>query len=432
MELDKNKILSLFDKYFLSGNNNLILNLPVNKSNLPHSNQTIFVKLPNWAKDLGVGSSPSILVPNHCVVENNDWQNVDWWRAIFEMITCKSEYEYEKKNGPIHSYAYKLPKSLNAQFKFAWANRIILFLRRWASFNQNVSEEKLFGPKPKGRIYLSHDVDYISKTFALRLKRSAFIVFNILRSLFKLKMSLAVKDFFKVCNFFFTSKKYWCFDTISNLEKEYEMTSVWNFYGGANSKKTFIRLIFDPSYDVNDKDLSNQIRKLKAEGHIIGLHQAFNSWKDKIPMEIEKKNVEKSLGEKIKVCRQHWLRFSLTHTWKAQEQSGFELDTTLGFNEIPGFRNSTALKMPAWIVSEKRFSDTLNVLPMILMDSHIFDYKQLIQSDRKKIIDEILDEIQFVGGEATVIWHQRVFDNDYNWGNEYQYLLKGIQARGLQ
>ena len=36
-----------------------------------------------------------------------------------------------------------------------------------------------------------------------------------------------------------------------------------------------------------------------------------------------------------------------------QEQSGFELDTTLGFNEIPGFRNSAALKMPAWIASEK-------------------------------------------------------------------------------
>ena len=50
----------------------------------------------------------------------------------------------------------------------------------------------------------------------------------------------------------------------------------------------------------------------------------------------------------------------------------------------------------------------------------------------EKKIDEILDEIQFVGGEATVIWHQRVFDNDYNWGNEYQYLLKGMQARGLQ
>lgn len=432
MEIDKNKILSIFDKYFLSGNKNFILNLPINKSNLPHSNQAIFVKLPSWAKDLGVGSPPSILVPKHCVIENDDWQNVDWWRAIFEMITCKLEYEYEKKNGPIHSYKYKLPKSFNAQFKYAWANRIMLFLRRWTSYNKDISEEKLFGPNPKGKIYLTHDVDYIYKTFALRFKRSAFIFFNILRSLVKLKISLAAKDFFKLFNFFFTSKKYWCFNKISALEKEYQKTSIWNFYGGANSKKSFSERIFDPSYDINDKDLSNQIRKLKSEGHTIGLHQAFNSWKNKTLMEDEKKYVEKSLGEKIKVCRQHWLRFSLIDTWKVQEQVEFELDTTLGFNEIPGFRNSAALKMPAWIASEKRFSDTLHILPMVLMDSHLFDYGQMKKNDREKKIDEILDEIQFVGGEVTVIWHQRVFDSDYNWGNEYQYLLKGIQARGLQ
>ena len=50
----------------------------------------------------------------------------------------------------------------------------------------------------------------------------------------------------------------------------------------------------------------------------------------------------------------------------------------------------------------------------------------------KKKIDEILDEIKFVGGEATVIWHQRVFHPDYNWGSEYHYLLQGIVSRGLQ
>ena len=60
MEIDKNKILSIFDKYFLSGNLNLVLNLPINKSNLPHSKQAISVELPSWAKDLGVGSPPSI------------------------------------------------------------------------------------------------------------------------------------------------------------------------------------------------------------------------------------------------------------------------------------------------------------------------------------------------------------------------------------
>ena len=67
------------------------------------------------------------------------------------MITCKSEYEYEKKNGPIHSYAYRLPKSLNAQYKFAWANRIILFLEDGHLFNQNIPEEKLFGPNQRAK-----------------------------------------------------------------------------------------------------------------------------------------------------------------------------------------------------------------------------------------------------------------------------------------
>jgi hypothetical protein len=432
MDIDKKKILKIFDKYFLSGNKSLIFNLPVNKSNLPHLNNIILVKLPIWAKDLGIGNPPSILVPKHCAIENHNWQNVDWWRAVFEMITCKAEYEYEKKNRPIHSYAFRLPKSLNAQFKYAWANRIILFLMRWASYKKNTSEEKLFGLKPKGKIYLTHDVDYISKTFSLRFKRSVFIIINILRSLTKLRITLVIKDCFKLFNFFFISEKYWCFEKINALEKKFNMRSIWNFYGGNVSKKSFSELIFDPSYNIDNEDLSNQMRKLKMDGHFIGLHQAFNSWYDKTSMLIEKKNVEKSLGEKIKICRQHWLRFSLIHTWKAQEKAEFELDTTLGFNEMPGFRNSAALNMPAWIVSEKRFSNTLNILPMVLMDSHLFDYNQMKKSERKKKIDEILDEIKFVGGEATIIWHQHVFYNDFNWGDEYQYLLKGIKARRLQ
>ena len=115
----------------------------------------------------------------------------------------------------------------------------------------------------------------------------------------KLKISLAVKIFLNSQLFLFT-KNIGASDKICTLEKEYQMKSIWNFYGGHNSKKSFAKLIFDPSYDINEKDLSIQIRKLKSEGHLIGLHQAFNSWKDKALMEIEKKYVEKSLGEKNK------------------------------------------------------------------------------------------------------------------------------------
>jgi hypothetical protein len=436
-KIEIKKILNLFNKYFSLEKSDLILDLPINKSNLPHANAVVQITLPLWASDLGVGNPPSILVPKHCIVDNDGnlhWQNVDWWRAIFEMITCKTEVEYERNNGPIHSYASKLPKSIHDQFKYAWVNRIIFFLMRWVSYNKNISQEKLFGSKPKGKIYLTHDVDYVSKTSALRFKRSIFTIFNIFRSLFNFKLKLAFKEFFKLFIFLFSpGEKYWEFEKISDLENQFKLSSIWNFYGGKGKfKKSFSELIFDPSYKVNDIAISNQIRKLKSDGHDIGLHQGFHSWQYSNLMLVEKELLEKSLGEKINICRQHWLRFSFFYTWKAQEQAGFELDTTLGFNEFPGFRNGAAMRLPAWIASEDRFSNSLETLPMVLMDSHLFDYGQMDENDRKKKIDEILDEIKFVGGEATVIWHQRVFHPDYNWGSEYRYLLQGIESRGLQ
>lgn len=51
---------------------------------------------------------------------------------------------------------------------------------------------------------------------------------------------------------------------------------------------------------------------------------------------------------------------------------------------------------------------------------------------RKQVIDYCLDEIAFVGGEATVIWHHRVFHSDYGWGDDYKYLLDGIKSRELE
>ncbi len=64
-------------------------------------------------------------------------------------------------------------------------------------------------------------------------------------------------------------------------------------------------------------------------------------------------------------------------------------------------------------------------------DSHLFDYGQLAADARKQVIDYYLDEIAFVGGEATVIWHHRVFHFDYGWGDDYRYLLEGIRKRNL-
>jgi hypothetical protein len=43
----------------------------------------------------------------------------------------------------------------------------------------------------------------------------------------------------------------------------------------------------------------------------------------------------------------------------------------------------------------------------------------------------LLDELVATGGEASVIWHQRVFHPDYGWGESYAHLLARMNALGI-
>ena len=73
----------------------------------------------------------------------------------------------------------------------------------------------------------------------------------------------------------------------------------------------------------------------------------------------------------------------------------------------------------------------MRVTPMVLMDSHLYDYATLSEEGRFAAIDAILDELVATGGEASVIWHQRVFHDDYGWGGGYAYLLDGLRKRRI-
>jgi len=65
--------------------------------------------------------------------------------------------------------------------------------------------------------------------------------------------------------------------------------------------------------------------------------------------------------------------------------------------------------------------------PLLLMDSHLFDYHLSDEITRRRTIDHWLDEVKAVKGIATIVWHQRVFHPvDYGWGDDYAYLLSRL------
>ena len=103
---------------------------------------------------------------------------------------------------------------------------------------------------------------------------------------------------------------------------------------------------------------------------------------------------------KYKSCRQHWLRFSWSDTWKIQSEIGLKKDTTLMLNDNPGFRNASALKWYPWNVRLQNAHD-IEAQTTILMDSHLYDYKQINDVTREQIITNLVKECEIVHGSAA-------------------------------
>lgn len=425
-------VLDCLVRYWGEDASKHIESLPVLAHGLPENISAgasgIKMILPDWAYDTGVDGS--LLVPDWAAMQaGNRWEMVDWLAVCFWYLHNCAERKYEQKNGAIHSYSYRLKGFDEFFWQHAWVNRIALFLRRWAAHLHQIDEVVLFGAPPRSNIWLTHDVDAISKTFAIRIKQTLFHAYNAFRLVLRGRTRSAARRFSKALRFFFSNDDYWCFDRIIELEEQQGVKSTFNLYAGKpGNERSYKERLFDPAYNVNDSRLRQQLRQLSTDGWTIGLHPSFDAWADEARLRWEKCNLEGALGEVVTVCRQHWLRFSFEKTWKTQQGAGLKLDTTLGFNDRPGFRNSAALMIQPWDESCEAPIDNFSILPMVLMDAHLYDYQPYSNDQRLTSIRHWIREIKAVGGEATIIWHQRVMGRDYGWAEGYRYLLNEVCA----
>ena len=173
---------------------------------------------------------------------------------------------------------------------------------------------------------------------------------------------------------------------------------------------------------ISSKYLNGFLCDLLSGGWELGLHPSALTWKQSPEIIEQRQKLEAITSKPVTKVRQHWLRFSWEKTWPAQEAAGLRLDSTLGFNDRPGFRNSAALRMK--VCSNLNSESGLESVPMFLMDSHLYDYSNLSSQDRKDTMRRWLGELKHVGGEGSIIWHTQVLGKDYDWGEGYETLLK--------
>ena len=236
----------------------------------------VVVALPDWAMEIGVDGG--VLVPVWTIGTNKQqraaWERTDWLSVAFWYLNGTAERAHEKQHGPIHSYSFRLKEWDSRLWERAWVNRIALFLRRWAARVLGQREEVLFGPLPSAEIIVTHDVDAVSKTMAIRFKQTAFHIFNAARHGIRGHRNLAFERIREGKRFFLSRDDYWCFDKIIALEEKYGVRSHFNFYGGMGGwRRNLKQLLLDPAYNVLQAQMIRQIRHLHQGGWVIGLHQ---------------------------------------------------------------------------------------------------------------------------------------------------------------
>lgn len=382
------------------------------------------IEVPHWAASCGFNNL--ILVPRECVPNNcsqTDWQKVDWWLAIFLMLEGWHERIWEKVHGCIHSYSFRLKDWDTRAWDHAWVNRICLFLRLWCNNQFQASSEHL-GLLPKAELIMSHDVDAVSKTHAIRIKQSAFHFLNSIVLLLKLRVIESAKRLSKGIKFLLSSEDWWVFDKLLKMEENAGIKAIFHFYADQRPK-TLKRWLMDPSYDLDSDRLKSLLCQIYKIGHKVGLHPTYDSWNDSELLEEQRQILEQKLGSSVTHCRQHWLRFSWENTWTKQEQAGLRYDSTLMFNDRAGFRNSTASTWQPWNNLQGN-KYRIKCTTSIFMDSHFFDYAIFSEAKRGEHLNFFLNECREVSGKAFLLWHPHTLTKDYGWEGLFRKLIAQI------
>tara|TARA_B100001142_G_C14242323_1_gene619911 strand:- start:58 stop:975 length:918 start_codon:yes stop_codon:yes gene_type:complete len=262
--------------------------------------------------------------------------------------------------------------------------------------------------KSKFAICLTHDVDRIKKTY------------QYLTSTFKKKSLRPLIDYFKD-----KEEPYWQFEKIMDIEKSYNVKSTFFFLNESINFRLLDRFNWPLSlgrYNIMDAKVQKIIRTLDEGGWEIGLHGSIKSFNNIKLLSKEKKILETIIGHEISGIRQHWLNLEIPETWNIHRKLGLNYDTSFGHKYDVGFKDQQFHPFSP-------FGDDFLVFPLSIMDSYVFK-KHTNYDEALEEVLRLIYEVKNKGGLLTILWHQRVFnENDFP---NYSKLYKNIIEEGMK
>jgi hypothetical protein len=176
--------------------------------------------------------------------------------------------------------------------------------------------------------------------------------------------------------------------------------------------------------------LRRRLAALEAAGARLGLHASYGTATSTRSL-VREYNAERVyyLGG----VRFHYLSWEPRQTLNILDNTGFNFDSTLGFAEHFGFRNSYCQPFYPFNFSSNEEASFLEI-PLNVMDAtlHHPNYLQLAPAEILPALTPVFAEIKRFGGVASVLWHNENFDpsNTTTGPQQFHELMSYLQQQG--
>lgn len=340
------------------------------------------------------------------VKENEIICGIDIFGSSFFMLVRWEEYA--NKTRDLHN---RFPATASLAYKYNFLDRPVVNeyvemlwnILKYLGCNQKRIEKKY-------ELVLTHDVDNIFKW-----KNFGLFVRNIAGDIIKRKnTSLALEN---IRQYFGNNPDpYDMFDFLMDLSEKRGIKSHFFFKSGGTSK-------FDNNFSINQPFVKKIREKIRSRGHLIGFHPSYNSYNNQKQWEEEYFILSTEISQKVKIGRQHYLRFEIPTTWQIWEDNNMEWDSTLSYADKEGFRCGTCYEYSVFnILSRKKLK--LKEMPLEVMEGSLVIYQKLPPEKVEEKITKLIEKVKKYNGSFVLLWHNSSFNSEF-WAR-YQGIYEKI------
>lgn len=337
--------------------------------------------------------------------ENQVIINYDIIASGFYLLSNWQEYVCCKKD----SYGrFRMSESIQYKLNFICkpvVNYYFDILKNAIEKAYNVKLDQRLWQGKKMAVCLTHDIDlcesaWIQGSFRELLKGNIFA---------PLKLAAAK---------LFANDRWFNFSEILEAEKKFKSNSTFFFLPFKGRKNG----IPNADYNISKPKFRKVFRLIKENGSEIALHGSIGTNTD---MDLLKSEINK-IGVKINGNRFHFLMYDSFLSPFVLSESGLKYDSTLGFAEVIGFRNSCCLPFYLYDIKNNRSTNIIEI-PLTVMDVSFGGKYMGITKDEALIrMYDLVNEIENFNGCFTLLWHNTYF-SEYKytgWKNIYCKILE--------